>query len=165
MVFPVRKCEFLSTPHAHIRVGPLGWRIRIKHATRNLLPRRELEALVLQRAVALGDIRQRVSALRTARPRLDEVENLVLDVVVHRLHTIARLEQAGQVVHKLAAGDLLHEVAASILDARVGQVERGQLDVGVLVAYAPLEAAHGFLRLHRLAADGVGDLEVERDVF
>jgi hypothetical protein len=46
-------------------------------------------------------------------------------------------------------------VTASILDACVGEVECGELDVRVLVAYASLQAAHGLLGLHSLAADDV----------
>jgi hypothetical protein len=39
------------------------------------------------------------------------------------------------------------------------------LDIGVLVAYAPFEGAHGFFRLHCLGADYVRDFEVERDIL
>jgi hypothetical protein len=34
-------------------------------------------------------------------------------------------------------------------------IQGGELDVGVLVAYAPLEGAHGFFRLHRLGPDHI----------
>jgi hypothetical protein len=44
-------------------------------------------------------------------------------------------------------------------------IQRGDLDVGVLVFYPALQRAHGISRLHRLGANNVGDFEVERHVF
>jgi hypothetical protein len=76
----------------------------------------------------------------------------------------------------------LDEVGAAVLDAGVGElsgwsaaarrsirgvayIQRGQLDVGVLVADALLQRAHGIFRLHRLGPNHVGDLEVQRHVL
>ena len=44
-------------------------------------------------------------------------------------------------------------------------VQSTQLGIRVLVVDALLQRAHGFLGLHRLGSDDVGDLEVEGDVF
>ena len=131
---------------------------------------------MLQRAVGLGDVRERVSPLCTARPVLNQLQNLAPHIRIHRLPSTStvpipipaptsRLEQAHQIVHEFAARDLLHEVAASILHARVREVERSKLDVGIFVAYSALQTAHRLFGLHRLAADDVGDLQVECDVF
>ena len=166
-MFPICKREFLPTPHTHIAVRPLGWRRRVKHTAGHLLPRRERVALVLQGAVRLSDVCQRVSALHPARPGLNHLQDLAPHIRIHRLRCgiVPVPQQAHEVVHELPAGDLEHEVAAPILHARVGQVESSQLDVGVLVAYPAFQAAHRFFWLDGLAADDVGDFEVEGDIF
>ena len=124
---------------------------------------------MLQRPVGLRDVVQTVPPLRRARPRLDQLQDLALDLRVHRLRSrtpiAARPQQADQAVHELATRDLQHEVAAAVLHAGVGEDERGDLDVGVLVADALLQASHRLFGRHCLGADGVADFEVERDVF
>lgn len=162
MVFAVGEGELLATSHADIGIGPFRRCRAVEHAAGNLLPRWEVESFVLQCSVAFREVVQAVLSLRTNSPVLDELEHLASNL---RVASIRRLQQADQVVHELPAGDLLHKVAASILDAGVGEIQRGELDVGVLVAYAALQAAHGLLGLDCLAADNVGDLQVEGDVF
>ena len=56
-------------------------------------------------------------------------------------------------------------MAATILDARIGQVQGGKLRVRVGVADAALQTAHSLLGRHSLGADCIGDLEVEGDVL
>ena len=88
----------------------------------------------------------------------------MLDVFVHRSQAI-RFEQGDQVVHKVAGSDLGEEVGAAILDTGVGQLERGNLHVGILVAYSLLQRPHGIFRRHRFTPDQVGDLQAGCDVF
>ena len=152
VVFAVGKGELLTTSHADIRVGPFGWCRTVEHAAGNLLSGWKVETFVLQGFVALGEVVQAVLSLCANSPVLDELEHLASHIGVA---SIRRLQQADEVVHELPAGDLLHKMAASILDARVGKVEGCELDVRILVAYASLQAAHGLLGLHSLAADDV----------
>lgn len=171
VMFPVREGEFLPTSHTHIRVHPLRRRGRVEHTARHLLSGREVEAFVLERSIGFGDIHQRIPSLSPARPILDQLQNLRLDVRIYRLRRrkririAPRLQQTDQIIHKLPTRDLLHEMGAAILHARIDQVEGGELDVGILVADPALQAAHGFLGLDGFAADGIGDFEVEGDVF
>ena len=44
-------------------------------------------------------------------------------------------------------------------------IERTELGVGILVADAPLEGAHGIFRGDSLGAYDIGNLEVQGDVF
>lgn len=44
-------------------------------------------------------------------------------------------------------------------------VQRAELRIGVFVADALSEGAHSFLRLYGLGSNGVGNLEVQGDVF
>ena len=168
-MFPVRESKLLSTSHADIGVRPLGRRRGVEHTARNVLLGREVEALVLEGTICLGDVCQAVSPLRRRCPGLDQFQNLALDLCIHWLRRgtriAARLHQTAQVIHELSARNLEHEVAASILDAGIRQVERGDLDVGILVAYTSFQASHRLFGRDRLGADDVADLEVERDVF
>jgi hypothetical protein len=136
----------------------------IEHVARDVLLWGEVEAFALQTVVDVVNVAQVATALCSDSPGLDELEHLVFDVVVGS--DVGRgLEQRRQVVHELARRDLLDEVGAAILDACVGEVEGGELNVGVLVADALLEGAHGVFRLHRLGADYIGDVEVEGHVL
>jgi hypothetical protein len=152
VVFPVGKGELLPTSHANIGVGPFGWSGAVEHAAGDLLPGREVEPFELKRSIAFGEIVQTVLSLCANSPNLYEFENLAshLDVAAIRC-----FQQANQVVHKLPASDLLHKVAASVLDASVGEIEGSKLNVRILVAYAAFQTAHGLLRLHRFATDDV----------
>jgi hypothetical protein len=44
-------------------------------------------------------------------------------------------------------------------------VERAELCIRILVAYAPFEGTHSILRRHRFRAYDIGDLEVEGNIF
>jgi hypothetical protein len=44
-------------------------------------------------------------------------------------------------------------------------IKGAKLGVGILVAYAPFEGAHGVLRRDGFRAYDIGDLEVEGNVF
>lgn len=83
---------------------------------------RELEALALQAAVDLAHVAQRVAPLGGRGPRLHQLEHLALDVVV-RGHVRGRVEEGSQVVEELARRNLLDEVRAAVLDARIGELE------------------------------------------
>lgn len=54
---------------------------------------------------------------------------------------------------------------APVLDARVGEFERGELDIGVFVGDALAQAAGGGEGGDGFGADEVGDFEGEGDVF
>lgn len=129
-----------------------------------MLLRREVVAFSLQTAVDFVDVAEVVAAFGGSCPRLDEFKHLVLDVVVWGNGRWG-LEQGREVVHELARCDLLYKVGAAILDAGVCEVQCRQLDVGVLVAYALLERAHGLVGLHCLGSNDVGYLEVQRHVL
>lgn len=161
-MFTVGEGELLAASHTDIGVGPFGRRRAVEHAAGNLLPRWKVESFVLQSPVAFDQVVQAVLPLRAGSPVLDELEHLASDFWVD---SVRCFQEADKVVHEFSARNLLHEVAASILDARVGEIEGRELDVGIPVAYAALQAAHGLLGLHRLAADDVGDLQVESDVL
>lgn len=135
VVFAVGEGELLATSHADIGVGPFGWCRTVEHAAGNLLSGRKVETFVLQRFVAFGEVIQAILSLCANSPVLDELEHLASHIDVA---SIGRLQQANKIVHELPAGDLLHKVAASILDACVGEIESSKLDVRVLVAYAAL---------------------------
>ena len=49
-------------------------------------------------------------------------------------------------------------MAASILHTRVNEVEGGNLDVGILVAYPLLQASHRLFGLDLFGPDRVADL-------
>lgn len=119
VVFAVGEGKLLATSHADIGIGPFGWCRTVEHAASNLLSGRKVETFVLQGLVAFGEIIQAVFPLCANSPVLDELEHLASHVDVA---SIRRLQQADQVVHELPAGNLLHEMAASILDARVGKI-------------------------------------------
>lgn len=164
VVLSVCEGELLPTSHAHIAVGPLGRGGGIEHAAGNLLLRRKAEAFVLECPVRLGHVCEAVPTLCGRGPVLDQLEDLCLDVVVG-LDVAARLQDAGEIVDEFPAGDLGDEMCAAVFDAGVSEVQGGELDVWVLVAYAAFEAPHGLLGLGCLAADDIADLEIERDVL
>ncbi len=145
-----------AASHADVAVGPFRRSIAVDHAAGDCDLGREAEAFSLQAVVHRADIRQLVSSLCRSGPALNEVEDLLLDVLVHCSHAIC-LEQRDQVVHKLAGCDLGEEVGAAILDAGVCQLEGRDLDIGILVAYSLLQRSHGIFRLHRFTPDQVRD--------
>lgn len=53
----------------------------------------------------------------------------------------------------------------AILYTRIRKVERADLRVGILVAYASFEGAHGILRGDSLRAYDIGNLEVEGNIL
>lgn len=171
VMLAVGEGELFPTPHAHVRVGPFGGSVGVEHTARHVLSGWELEAFVLERSVGLGDVHQRISSSCATRPVLNQLQDLCLDIRIDRVGwrksvtATACLGQADEIVHELPTRNLLYEVIASILDAGVGEIESGNLNVGILVAYAPLQTAHGLFGLDGLAADGVGDFEVEGNVF
>ena len=85
MMLPVGECKFLPTPHANIAVGPLGRSVGVEHTAHDVLPRREVKALMLQRAVGLGNIRQRLPPLRSTGPILHQLQHLLLHIRVQWL--------------------------------------------------------------------------------
>lgn len=135
VVFAVGKGKLLATSHADVGVSPFGWCRTIEHAAGNLLSGWKVEAFVLQRFVAFGEVVQAVLSLCANSPILDELEHLASHIDVA---TFGCLQQADKVIHELPAGDLLHKMAASILGACVGKVQGRKLDVWILVAYAAL---------------------------
>lgn len=138
VVFAVGKGEFLATSHADIRVGPLGRCGTVKHATGDVHLWREVKAFTLQILVDLADVDEVAAAVGGCGPRLDEVEDFLFNVIIESSTAIC-LEERGQVVDELARGNLSHEVSTSVLDTGIGQVQGGQLDVWIFVAYAALE--------------------------
>ena len=135
VVFAVGKGKLLATSHADVGVSPFGWCRTIEHAAGNLLSGWKVEAFVLQRFVAFGEVVQAVLSLCANSPILDELEHLTSHIDVA---TFGHLQQADKVIHELPASNLLHKVAASILGACVGKVQGSKLDVWILVAYAAL---------------------------
>ena len=97
-------------------------------------------------------------------PGLDQLEHLGLDLLVDAggAHS---LEQGREVVHELPRRDLGEKVGSAILDAGIGEVQGAELGVGVLVADAAFEGAHGLLGGDSLGPDDIGDLEVQGDVL
>jgi hypothetical protein len=182
VVLAVGKGKGGAASHADVRVGPF-WGLRlmlacfgmpcgsegthcaaVEHVARDVLLWREVEAFALQTVVDVVDVAQVAAALGGDGPGLDELEHLVLDIVVGG--DVGRgLEERRQVVHELARCDLLDEVGAAVLDACIGEIEGGELDVRVLVTDALLQRAHGLFRLHCLGADYIGDVEVEGHVL
>jgi hypothetical protein len=58
----------------------------------------------------------------------------------------------------------------SVLECKISickktYIKGAKLGVGILVAYAPFEGAHGILRGDSFRAYDIGDLEVEGNVF
>lgn len=119
VVFAVGEGELLATSHADIGIGPFGWCRAVEHAAGDLLSGWKVETFVLQRFVAFGEVVQAVLSLCANSPVLDELEHLASHIDVA---SVGCLQQADEVVHELPAGNLLHKVAASILDARVGKI-------------------------------------------
>jgi len=74
--------------------------------------------LSLKVPVYLANIIQVRSAFRSYCPSLDNFEDFTLDVVVDSGWSVC-FEKGGQVVHKLAGGDLYDKVLATILEARI----------------------------------------------
>lgn len=164
MVLSVCKGKGRPAAHANVRVDPFGRGATVQHATGYVLFGGEAEAFALEDAVDVVDVAEIASPLGGCGPRLDQLEHLAFDVVV-RGDCGGRAQQGRHVVEELARGDLLDEVGAAILDASVCEIQRGQLDVWVLVADALLQCAHGIFGLHRLGSNHIGDLEVQRHVL
>lgn len=165
-----------------------AYRTAVYHAARDGDARGKLEALALQGLVDLPNVSEFVAAFGGGGPGLDELEDLGADLGVDA-DGADGFEERHQALHELAGGDLGEEMGTAILDAGVGElgrlvtvchdqtgagrmrrgaqpyVQSTELGVGVLVADALLERAHGLLGLDRLGSDNVGDLEVEGDVF
>lgn len=103
VVFTVGKGKLLATPHADVGVGPFGWCRTVEHAAGNLLSGRKVEAFVLQRFVAFGEVVQAVLPSCANSPVLDELKHLTSHVDIA---TFGCLQQADKVIHELPAGNL-----------------------------------------------------------
>jgi hypothetical protein len=93
----------------------------VEHTTRDVLFGGEVIAFALQASVDVVDVAQIVTPLGGRRPRLYQLEHLVLDVVIGG-DVRGGLEQRRQVIEELAGSDLLDKVRAAILDTCVGEL-------------------------------------------
>lgn len=159
----------------------------VNHAACNGDAGGELKALPLQGLADLTNVDQVVATLSSGGPGLYQLKDPRSYLRVNRGRP-NRLQQRHQVIHEFPRGNFGKEMCAAVLDACIckltasqsgaGALQRllwdfcessyiqcAQLRVGVLVANALFEGAHGFLRLHRLRPDDIGNLEVEGNVL
>jgi len=124
MMLAIGEGEGCSAAHAHVGVDPFWRSAAFQHVARNFLLGGEVEALVLQGVVDFVDVSQADSALCGSGPALDQLQHLALDIMVG-CNSGRCAEQRGHVVEKLSGGDFLNEVGATVLDARVSEIQGG----------------------------------------
>lgn len=164
MVFTICEGKWSPATHTDVRIGPLGWCTTVKHAAGDVLFWWELEAFSLQRAVDLANVPQIAATLGSCRPRLYELQHLVLNILVGG-NSRRGLQERRQVIHKLPRSYLGDEMGASVLHTGVGKVQRSELYIWILVPYPALQGAHGILGLDCLGANDIRYLEVQRHVL
>jgi hypothetical protein len=85
--------------------------------------------LALQAAVNVVDVAQVAAPLGRCRPRLYQLQHLVLHVAIRR-SAAGGLHEGGHVVEELARSYLLDEVGAAVLDAGIGELAEISMDHG-----------------------------------
>lgn len=162
VVFPIRKRKRRPAAHARVGVNPRGRRGGRQQVGRDIRRRRgELDPLVLELAIHVGQVPKLGLGFKRDRPRLEQLDGHVPDLGHRRIG----LDQADARLAPFPARDFPEEMIPAILDAQIRQAERAHLHARVLARDPGLEREHGRARGHGLAPDEVAYLELERNVL
>jgi hypothetical protein len=101
------------------------YRTTVQHAAGDVLLGWEVEAFSQQASIDLVDVAQVMPTLRRSRPRLYELQHLVLHVVIGR-YGRGCFQQGGHVIEELSRSYLLDEMGAAVLNARVSELHHDQ---------------------------------------
>ena len=99
-----------------------AYRTAVKHAAEDLLARRKLHTLALQRSVSFCYVVELRTALWSDCPKLYQLEDLGSDVVIDFGGTVCS-EKRNEIVHEFARRNLENKVVAPIFDASVGELQ------------------------------------------